>query len=390
MLIYKGYKYRIYPTGKQKHDLDQTFGCCRFVFNHFLDVRKTAWETNKKTVTYTQTSALLTALKHNPEHLWLNDCDSMALQESLRDLDRGYKNFFDRISEYPKFKKKYAHIQSYRTRNQSNGLRFVDNKHIHLPVIGNIKTRVSRFPVGRILNATVTKTAGNKYFVSLCVEEELIPKSNDGCMVGIDVGLKNFYTDSNGNSVYAPKPLRVLEKRLIREQRRLSRMLEANTLKRDSKGRPVYKRPLSECGNLQKQRIKVACIHEKITNIRNDFLHKEALKLVNENQVICIEHLNVKGMTKNHKLSKAINDVSWSRFFTLLEYKAFEHGCDIVKVPAFYPSSQTCSVCGYKNPEVKNLKVRQWVCPCCNSSHGRDHNAAVNILAKGLESLNAS
>ena len=228
-----------------------------------------------------------------------------------------------------------------------------------------------------------------KYFISLCVEEELIPEPNAGCLIGIDVGLKEFFSDSNGNVINNPHVLAKYEKQLIREQRKLSRMIEANILKYDSKRRPIWKRPLSECRNLQKQRVRIARIHEKITNVRNDFLHKTANALVSENSVIAIEDLNIKGMVKNHKLAKAISDVSWSKFFMLLDYKATEHGCTVIKVPTFYPSSQTCSSCGYKNPLVKDLSVREWECPVCHASHNRDMNAAINILNKGLELLSS-
>jgi len=390
--VHHGYKYRIYPTGEQQRKIIMIFGCCRFVFNWALALRSSAWKNLHESINYTRTSAMLTALKGDKDHLWLKgkDVDSMALQEALRDLDKSFKNFFEKRASYPKFRKKYSSTQSYRTRNQNSGIRIVDKNHIRIPVIGILKAKVSRIPESHILNATITRTASGKYFVSLCAEEELMPKSNDGCMVGIDVGIKSFYTDSNGRSVEAPKPLKALESKLRREQRKLSRMLEANIDHYGPKRRPVWKKPLSECSNIQKQRVKVARIHERIANIRLDFLHKVSTKLVNENQVICVEDLNIKGMVRNHHLAKTINDVSWSKFFTMLGYKAFEHGCDVVKVPTFYPSSQTCSSCGYKNLLLKDLSVREWECPVCHAQHDRDVNAALNILGKGLEALDAS
>jgi putative transposase len=184
-------------------------------------------------------------------------------------------------------------------------------------------------------------------------------------MVGLDVGIKTFYTDSNDNSISNPKTLAKTEKKLIKEQRRLSRMVKGSA-------------------NWNKQRIKVARIHEKNTNQRNDFLHKESTKLVKENQIICIEDLNVKGMVRNHKLAKSISDVSWSKFFDMLEYKSAFYGTEIIKVPRFYPSSQTCGCCGYKNPNIKNLSIREWTCPVCGTYHDRDGNAAKNILKMGL------
>ena len=219
--------------------------------------------------------------------------------------------------------------------------------------------------VGHINNVTVEKTPTGKYFAALNVDFEPKFKQNNGNQIGIDVGLKEFYTDSNRNKVDNPRYLEKSEKKLKREQRKLSRKQKHSS-------------------NRNKQRIKVARIYEKITNQRNDFLQKESTKLVRENQTICIEDLNVKGMIRNHKLAKAISSVSWSKFFTILEYKATWYGNEIIKVPIMYPSSQICSCCGYKNPLVKNLAIRSWECPQCHTKHDRDFNAAVNILNKGL------
>ena len=363
--------------------INSTLGCCRFVYNHFLAARRDAWNEHKTNISYTQTSAMLTALKRDPDHVWLAAVDSMALQESLRNLDKAYQNFFAKRAGYPKFHKKHSSSQSYRTRNQSGGIR-IEGSRIVLPKLGPVKAKISRLPNGRILNATVSRTATGKYYVSLCCEEELVPKPNLGGVTGLDLGIKDLYVDSEDRHAENPKYLAKYEKQLRRAQRSLSRMIEANIAGYDSKRRPIYKRPLSECSNIQKQRLKIARIHEKIYNCRTDNLHKASTKLVSENQVIAVESLNVKGMVRNHHLAKAISDSSWSRFVSMLEYKAFKHGCTILKVPTFYPSSQTCSSCGYKNPRVKDLSVRSWVCPECGVVHDRDHNAAKNILAMAL------
>ena len=220
--------------------------------------------------------------------------------------------------------------------------------------------------VGKINNVTIEHTPTGKYFAVLNVEFEPQPRQNNGGCIGIDVGIKEFYSDSNGNAQPNPKYLEKSMRKLIREQRKLSRK------QKDS-------------NNRNKQRVKVALVHEKITNQRNDFLHKQSTMLIRENQTICIEELKVKNMMRNHKLAQHISSVSWSKFFDMLAYKSVWYGNDIIKVPTMYPSSQTCSCCGYKNPLVKNLAIRVWECPDCHTIHNRDTNASVNILNKGLQ-----
>ena len=383
--ITKGFKYRIYPTESQKQMMEQTFGNVRFVYNHFLNMRSEEWKNNHLSISYNKTSSLLTDLKKEEEYSWLNLSDSMALQESLRDLDRAFQIFFKKNNDYPVFHSKHDR-QSYRTRNQNNSIRIEGNRLI-LPKIGKVKMRLSRDIKGRILNATVSRTKTGKYFVSLCCEYEEKIKANSGGVIGIDVGLKEFYTSSNGVIIDNPKYLSRYTKKLLKEQRKLSRMIEMNIDHYTSNRVPVYKKPLSECRNIEKQRLKVAKIHEKISNSRLDFLHKESLKLVKENQIIAVEDLNVKGMIENHKLARSINDVSWSEFHRLLECKAKEYDSVFIKVPRFYASSQTCHVCGYKNVVIKDLKIRKWTCPVCGSHHDRDHNAAINILNEALKKL---
>ncbi|WP_278503485.1 IS200/IS605 family element RNA-guided endonuclease TnpB [Mitsuokella multacida] len=362
-----GYKFRIYPNKTQQRLINRTLGCCRFVYNHFLAVRRDQWQANHRSVSYFETCKLLTDLKRQEETSWLKEADSMALQESLRNLDNAFQNFWKLHTGYPRFKSKHSHSQSYRTRNQKNGIRIVD-KRIKLPKIGFVKIKQSRDCNGRILSVTISRTASGKYFVSLCMEQdkENLVRSNAGGMIGIDVGIRAFYTDSLGHIVENPRHLNRFLTKLKREQRRLSR-----------------KMPKSQ--NRDKARIRVARIHEKIANIRKDFLHKHSTQLARENQTIAVEQLNIKGMLRNHKLAQAISDVSWSEFFRQLTYKTELHGGELLKVDTFYPSSQTCSVCGYQNALAKDLSVREWDCPECGMHHDRDVNAAKNILRKALE-----
>ena len=362
-----GYKFRIYPNATQARLIHRTLGCARFVYNHFLAVRRDQWNANRKSIGYTESSRLLTDLKKREETAWLSEVDSMALQEALRNLDRAFQNFFDKRARYPRFKSKHSHSQSYRTRNQTNGIRIID-KRIKLPKIGLVRIKQSRDFDGRILSATVSRAASGKYYVSLCVEAEKGSLScpNDGKQIGIDVGLKVFYSDSNGDIVENPHPLKKLQRKLRREQRRLSRKMPKSV-------------------NRERARVRVARVHERIANIRRDFLHKISTRLARENQTVAVEHLNIKGMLRNHKLAKSISDVSWSEFFRQLSYKTERHGGELLKVDTFYPSSQTCSVCGYQNPLTKDLSVREWDCPACGTHHDRDVNAAKNILRKALE-----
>lgn len=363
----KGIKFRIYPNRKQQNLINQTLGCCRLIYNKGLAMRNEAYENGNK-IGYSQTSAMLTELKKCEDFAFLKVVDSIALQQSLRDLDRGFVNFFQKRAAHPAFKTKHNRHQSYRTVNQGDNIR-IAGRYIKLPKLGFVKVRQS-MEVGKINNVTIEHTPTGKYFAVLNVEFEPQPRQNNGGLIGIDVGIKEFYSDSNGNVVPNPKYLEKSMRKLIREQRKLSRKQKGSN-------------------NRNKQRVKVALVHEKITNQRNDFLQKQSTMLIRENQTICIEELKVRNMMRNHKLAQYIGSASWSKFFYMLAYKSVWYGNDVVKVPTMYPSSQTCSCCGYKNPLVKNLAVRVWECPDCHTVHNRDTNASINILTKGLQMQSA-
>ena len=358
----KGVKFRAYPNKEQQNLINRTFGCCRLVYNKGLAMRNEAYSNGEK-IGYYKTCTAITSLKKQADFAFLKDVDSVALQQSLMDLDRGFQNFFKKNTKYPQFKSKHNNRRLYRTLNQNNSIRIV-GKCIKLPKVGYVKIKQS-IEIGHINSATIECTPTGKYFVALNVDFEPELRPNAGGMIGIDVGIKEFYVDSNGNVVDNPKYLEKSMRKLAREQRRLSRKQKGSN-------------------NRHKQRIKVAKVHEKITNQRNDFLQKRSTILISENQTICIEDLNVKGMIHNHRLAQHISSCSWFKFFSMLKYKATWYGNNIIKVPTMYPSSQTCSCCGYKNPLVKNLSVREWECPNCHTKHNRDTNASINILNKGL------
>jgi putative transposase len=359
----RAYRYRFSPTDEQQRILARTFGCVRFVYNHFLHLRKQSHIQEQKSLRYHQTSALLTQLKRLPDYAFLCEVSCVPTQQALRHLDRAFKNFFEGRAQYPVFKKKHQEQSAEYTRSAFTW----DGTHLTLAKMEEpLAIRWSRpLPTGcKPTTVTVTKDAANRYFVSFLVEEEIAPLPVVNKTVGLDLGLTSMVVLSTGESVGNPRYFARDEKKLAKAQRRLAKKKKGSR-------------------NRAKARQTVARIHARIADRRRDYQHRLSSRIVRENQVMCVESLVVKNMIKNHSLAKAISDVGWGEFVRQLEYKARWYGRTLVKIDRWYPSSKTCSACQHVL-ETLSLEERFWTCPACGTFHDRDRNAALNVLAAGL------
>jgi putative transposase len=369
-VINKSYKIRLYPNKEQKILLEKHFGCVRLVYNHFLNVRNVEYKTNKVNMSYYDTANDLSFLKTKEDFIFLNEVNSQSLQWSLRFLDIAFRNFFRGQTKFPNFKKK-SNNQSFKVPVNST-FKLKNNKLI-IPKFKegiNFRGKLELDNLVKFNSVNISKTPSGKYYATLQGEFNYEPITQNDNNVGIDLGIKEFLITDTGVKIDNPKYLKKSLKKLKYEQKQLSKKNKGSN-------------------NRNKQRIIVSLIHEKITNKRMDFLHKLSQKIVNENQVICLENLAVKNMIKNHKLAQSISDVSWSKFLDMLKYKSEWNDRQLVQIDRFYPSSKSCSECHHINDNL-TLKDREWICPSCGTKHDRDINAAKNILIQGINILSGS
>lgn len=360
-MFLRAYRYRFYPTEEQELLLSKSFGCCRFVFNHFLETKINSWKEKGSSLSYADCCKLLTELKRNLP--WLKEVSSVCLQQSLRHLLAAFENFFKKRARFPKYKKKFGRQAA---SFMQNAFQYKEKK-VYIAKLGFLDIRWSRTFSGMPKSVTLSTDSAGRYYICFLVEEPIAPLAFVEKEIGLDVGLCQMLTDNEGNTVGNP---RFLEKS-YKKQRRLQKALS---------------RKVKGSNNRKQAKKLLARLHGKIREKRLDFLHKVSKKVVDENQVIAVETLSVKKMQKNRRLSRQIGDVGWSLFHRLLEYKSLWYGRSFIRIDKHFPSSKQCSSCKNINDQLK-LEDRHWRCRCCGEEHDRDKNAAQNILQEGLKQL---
>ena len=360
----RAYKYRFYPTPEQVLLLEKTFGCVRFVYNHILDFRSKQFSENGVKIGFTQANAALTRLKKDPEKAWLSEVSCVPLQQVLRHQQTAFANFFEKRAGYPAFKRKNGRQSAEFTRS---AFKYADGKLFMAKSKTPLNIRWSRELPSEPSTVTISRDQAGRYFASMLCEFEAEKLPVTPKMVGIDLGITHLFIRDDGQKEANPKHTGRYAARLALLQRQLS------------------KKKLGSA-NRRKAKLKVAKLHAKIADARQDNLHQVSRRLINENQVICVESLKIKNMVKNRRLSKAISDAGWGELVRQLDYKGAWAGRQLVKIDQWTPSSKKCSCCGHVMEKMP-LSVRFWVCPACQAKHDRDVNAARNIKAVGLTVL---
>lgn len=360
--MYKAYKYRIYPNTEQQIALAKSFGCCRWFWNYSLNLCQETYTATGKGLSRFAIQKLLPQLKK--EHEWLTDAYSQCLQVVALNLSTAYRNFFDKRARLPRFKSKHGRQSISYPANVK-----LEGDYLKLPKIGLVYCVRHREFEGTIKTVTISKNPDGKYYASVLVDDgkETPETSTDGKAIGIDLGLIHFCITSNGSKYDNPKHFAKHQRNLKRKQKKLSRKQKGSETRQNAKN-------------------KVAKVHSKISRCREDFLHKLSRKIVNENQVIAVENLNVKGMVRNHNLAKAISGCGWGIFCTMLKYKAENEGKTYIEIDRWFPSSKTCNVCLNQVGSLP-LDIRSWTCEHCQTNHDRDINASINIRNEALRIL---